>query len=229
VGADRQREIEDGLYDKWQEWIERIYDETITLFAYRSFYRGIAEMTQTNDEIPASSFFDAQGAWYATTQVIAVRRQTDTDRRAVSLARLLTNMKANPTVMTRARFAAMFIDDTDSEIRREISVHHANDQYDRFAGTGNDTISPERYQQDLDRFLKLATPIKQYVDRLVAHNDQRELTSLPTYEDLNAAIDLLAEFLNKYMVHLKATGVPDADPVHQADWRAAFRVAWLSE
>jgi hypothetical protein len=31
------------------------------------------------------------------------------------------------------------------------------------------------------------------------------------------------------MVLLKANGVPDADPAHQADWRAAFRVAWLQE
>ena len=229
MGADRQRQIEDGLFAKWQEWIERVYQETITLFAYRSYYRGLAEMTQANDQIPPSSFFDAQGTWYATTQVIAVRRQTDTDKRAVSLARLLTNMTANSTVMTRSRFAAMFADETDDEIRSEIAAHHANEQYDKFAGGGNDTIAPELYQQDLDRFLETAQPIKDYVDKLVAHNDQRELQAVPTYKDLNAAIDLLAEFLNKYMVLLKATGVPDADPVHQADWRAAFRVAWLQE
>lgn len=229
MGVDRQREFEDGLYAKWQEWIERIYDETITLFAYRSFYRGLAEMTEANDQIPPSSFFDAQGAWYATTQVIAVRRQTDTDRRAVSLARLLTSMAANSTVMTRSRFAVMFADETDNEIRREIAAHHANEQYDKFAGAGNNTIPQKVYQQDLHQFLKTAQPIKHYVDRLVAHNDQRELQTVPTYKDLNAAIDLLAESLNKYMVLLKATGVPDADPVHQADWRAAFRVAWLQD
>lgn len=229
MGSDRQREIEDGLYMKWQEWIEKVYDETTTLFLFRSFYRGIVEMTEANDEISPSSFFDAFGAWYATTQVIAVRRQTDTDRRAVSLARLLANMVKNPAVMTRERFSAMFLDDTDDEIRREISIHHANEQFDKYAAAGNDTIAPERYEEDLNRFQATAQPIKDYVDRLVAHNDQRELTTLPTYADLNAAIDLLAELLNKYMVLLKATGVPDADPVHQTDWRAAFRVAWLQE
>src|SRR5919109_2722012 len=59
VVSDRQREIDDGLYEKWKEWIERIYDETVALFANRSYYRGLAEMTEGNDEIPPSSFFDA--------------------------------------------------------------------------------------------------------------------------------------------------------------------------
>jgi len=87
----------------------------------------------------------------------------------------------------------------------------------------------ERYRADLERFQKTARPIKDYVDRLVAHNDQRQLTRLPTYEELNAAIELLEEMLNKYLVLLKATSVPSADPVHQHDWKAAFRVAWLRD
>lgn len=49
-------------------------------------------MTQANDTISPSSFMDDLGAWYATTQAMDVRRQTDTETEAVSLARLLTNM-----------------------------------------------------------------------------------------------------------------------------------------
>ncbi len=70
MGADRQRQIEEGLLEKWTAWIERVYEETVALFAYRSFYRGLTEMTQASDAIPPSSFFDALGAWYATTQVM---------------------------------------------------------------------------------------------------------------------------------------------------------------
>lgn len=218
----RQAEIEQGLYEKWLEWIERIYNEVVTLFAYRSFYRGLAEMTQANDEIPASSFFDALGAWYATTQALAIRRQSDTGSHAVSLAKLLTNMAAHPHVMTRERFADLWGDEEHWRDR-------ANEQFDRCAGEGAKTIDADRYRVDADRFQEAARPIKDYVDRLVAHNDQRELEDVPSYKELNAAIDLLEELLNKYMVLLKATGVPSADPVHQADWKAAFRVPWLSE
>lgn len=222
MSTNRQAQIEDALYEKWTAWIEKIYDETVTLFSYRSFYRGVSEMTQNNSNIPPSSFFDALGSWYATTQAIAVRRQTDLDKKAVSVARLLSSMAANPTVMTRARFASLFGDEGHWQ-------QHAKEQFDKYAGEGADAIASDRYQSDLDDFLAVAQPIKDYVDRMVAHNDQRELTDLPTYADLNAAIDLSEQLLNKYMVLLKATGVPSADPVHQADWKAAFRVAWLQE
>ena len=218
----RPREIEEGLYEKWTGWIERVYDETVTLFAYRSFYRGVTEMTQANDEIPPSSFFDALGAWYATTQAMGVRRQMDVGTDAVSLAKLVTNMADHPQVMTRERFLSLW--GHEEHWRRR-----GNEQYDRYAGDGAETIAAERYRADLDRFQETARPIKDYVDRLVAHNDQRQLTRLPTYEDLNAAIELLEEMLNKYMVLLKATSVPSADPVHQQEWRAAFRVPWLRD
>ena len=33
--------------------------------------------------------------------------------------------------------------------------------------------------------------------------------------------------LNKYMVLLKGTSVPSADPVHQQDWKQAFTVPWF--
>lgn len=56
-----------------------------------------------------------------------------------------------------------------------------------------------------------------------------ELRQVPTYEQLNAAIELLGEMLHKYMVLLKATSVPDAEPIHQQDWRDAFRVPWLRD
>jgi hypothetical protein len=220
--GERQADIEEALYEKWHEWIERIYDEVVTLFAYRSYYRGLAEMTQANGAIPASSFFDALGAWYGVTQAMGVRRQTDVGGDAVSLAKLLSNMAAHPQVMTRDRFLTLWGDEGHSQ-------RMGNEQYDKYAGAGTAEIAPESYQADLDRFQETARPIKDYVDRLVAHNDQRQLDRVPTYVELNAAIDLLEELLNKYMVLLKATSVPSADPVHQHDWRDAFRVAWLAE
>lgn len=222
MSANRQAQIEDALYEKWKAWMEKIYDETVTQFSSRSFYRGVGEIAENNPNIPPSSFFDALGSWYATTQAIAVRRQTDLDKKALSMARLVSSMAANPSVMTRARFASLFGDEDHWQ-------EHANEQYDKYAGDGADTIASDRYQSDLDEFLAVAQPIKDYVDRIVAHNDQRELTDLPTFADLNAAIDCLEKLLNKYMVLLKATSVPSADPVHQADWKAAFRVAWLQE
>ena len=127
VVVGRQQAIEDGLYEKWRAWIERVYDETVTLFAYRSFYRGVAEMTQANEEIPPSSLFDALGAWYATTQAMGVRRQTDVGADALSLAKLLTNMADHPEVMTRSRFLSLWGDEEHWQRRGPAEIGSSTD------------------------------------------------------------------------------------------------------
>jgi hypothetical protein len=49
------------------------------------------------------------------------------------------------------------------------------------------------------------------------------------YKDLNAVIDEVGELLKKYSSLLTATIVGALTPVHQQEWRAAFRVAWWKE
>jgi hypothetical protein len=58
---------------------ETVRSETHTLWLYRDYWRGLAEMTQANDDIPRSTVFDALGVWYAAAQVTGVRRQLDRD------------------------------------------------------------------------------------------------------------------------------------------------------
>jgi hypothetical protein len=77
----------DDLHEKWVEWLKKIATQTHNLWAYRDYWRGLVEMTQANDEIPPSTFFDALGIWYADEQAVAVRRQLDRDTRSVSLWR----------------------------------------------------------------------------------------------------------------------------------------------
>lgn len=52
---------------------------------------------------------------------------------------------------------------------------------------------------------------------------------MPTYEELNAAIDQLGDLLKKYTSLLKAEALAVVAPVHQYDWKAPFRVAWLRD
>ena len=51
--------------------------------------------------------------------------------------------------------------------------------------------------------------------------------SAPTYKELNEAIEVIGELLEKYSSLLTATMIGSLTPVHQQDWRKAFTVAWL--
>jgi hypothetical protein len=220
---------EDQLYEKWLDWLEKIASQTHTLWAYRDYWRGLVEMTQANEEIPPSTFFDALGIWYADGQTVAVRRQLDRDRRAVSLWRLIDEIAAHPEVMTRTRHVALWHDEHEDAREKEHNEQRGNENYDKFAGEGSDTIPPERTLEDRERLEAIGKPIKRYVDQRVAHSDDEALTEVPTFAELNAAIGELGELLKKYMSLLKAQWLAAVSPVHQDDWTRAFTVPWKHE
>jgi len=187
-------------------------------------------MTQANAEITASTFFPALGAWYGTTQATSIRRQLDKDSRSISFHNLLTAIAANPDVMTRARHVALWKggDETD-ELAKELWDREANENFDRFAGAGNDVISPDRTEADVAALWAIAEPVVIFVNKAVAHTDEDARDSVSTYGELHRAIDALGDLLNKYSSLLTATIIGELVPVHQEDWRHAFRVAWLRD
>lgn len=213
----------DEIYDRWVRTFERIENQTYTLFLYRDYWRGLGEITQANP-LPPSGIFDAFGVWYATTQATSIRRQVDTRRGTISFWRLLDDIARHPAVMTRERHVGLWLhNDGDDEIWRA----EANQNYDRFADAGNETVPRPRTIADRQRLQELAEPVTRHVNEAIAHTADEERQDVPTYADLNAAIDEIGAMLQKYSSLLRATMLPILTPVHQDDWKAPFRVAWI--
>lgn len=212
---------EDGLYEKWLRWLERIADELVHLATDRDMYRDVGEITKAAD-LPPSYFFDATNRWFAQTQAMAVRRQTEVAEDSASLATLLDQIARHPEVLTRARYTGLYDNAEHWQAR-------ANASFDGLAGVGADTILPERITADLDRLREAAKPVKAYVDRLVAHHDRRELTELPSFAELNDAIDVVLEVFKEWNQWLTAAVWVEMVGAFQYDWKAPFRVAWLTD
>ena len=217
---------EDDLYAKWLKWLKTVQNETHTIWLYRDYWRVLAEMTKANDDIPPSTFFDALGVWYAAAQMTGVRRQLDRDTRSVSLWRLLTDMADQPGVMTRERHVSLWFDAGDDERERDYKKRSGSENYDKFAGGGNDVIAPERTLEDRERLEGLAEPVTVFVNKRVAHRDEENLPAAPTFGELDAAVDELGELLKKYVSLLEAVWLAEIAPVHQEPWERAFTVAW---
>jgi hypothetical protein len=66
-----------------------------------------------------------------------------------------------------------------------------------------------------------------HVNKQVAHTDEQNLPAVPTYDELNVALDELGELLKKYVSLFEATILATVASVHQADWKAPFRVPWI--
>ena len=60
-----------------------------------------------------------------------------------------------------------------------------------------------------------------------SHTDEKPLKTLPTFEDLNTAIDGIGELFNKYTLLLTQSTWGTLVPVVQFDWQAVFREPWI--
>jgi hypothetical protein len=68
---------------------------------HRAVYREVGEIVRANDNLPPSGFFTFLASTYASSQAVAVRRQSETSSRVVSLGRLLTEIAEDAGRLTR--------------------------------------------------------------------------------------------------------------------------------
>lgn len=231
MGADAA----DVVWPRWREQLELITQETYRLHHYRQLWRELAEITQAANLAP-SVFFDALPVWYVSTQGAAVRRQLDRRRDSLSLIRLLEDIGRNSELVTRDRHIAVWHEkaraaggaDAD-KLGEGLRLRDANRNFDRFAGAGRDTIDRALVSADVTELEQAGEVVKGYVDEAIAHMALTPKNSVPTYGDLDAAMDRIAELVQKYASLLNAEYLWGFEPAIQQDWKAPFRQAWIAE
>ena len=91
------------------------------------------------------------------------------------------------------------------------------------------TLTPEIPARDFEVLQNDAHRLRIYVNEHVAHDmAEPTLPEMPTYADLHAAIDSVGEIFKKYAVTLTGGWWATLEPAIQGDWKAIFRVPWLS-
>lgn len=220
-------ESPDARWNRWGAELERIIREVYTANHFRNLWRGLIEITQAT-ELPPSAIFDAFGVWYATTQTAAVRRQLDRRKDVVSLWRLLDNIARNPGTATRERHVALWRTDDERDFAVAAFKERGHENFDRFSGGRHrDTIDAALVRDDLKTLSALGGVVERYVNEAIAANERAR--QVPTYAELNAAIDEIGRLVTKYASLLKATILIELGPVIQHDWKAPFRQPWIPE
>jgi len=159
------------------------------------------------------------GNVYATTTVIGIRRQLDTDKDSVSFARLLKEIQENSEVLSRDRYVALH----EGSV---IPVQIASSHFDRFAGAGYPYVNSARVDLDLCILKQKAAGIRKFANKRIAHFDRSDFANLPTYAELDDCLDYLEDLLKKYLALFRAE-MHSIIPVWQFDWKAIFRVPWI--
>jgi hypothetical protein len=225
----------DERFEGWVRQIDQITQEIYSIHHHRDLFRRLAEITQQAN-LPPSVFFDALSSWYAATQSTAVRRQLDTTRGTVSLIRLLQAIERHRGAVSRERHVALWVGDAPEEQAIDLGdgwnwtpfLEEAHANFDRFSGSRErNYLDRALVQADIAKLKEVGQAVKRHVDEAIAHTALRRQPAVVTYDDLNAAIDVVAELVRKYTSLLKAVMIPWFEPAIQQDWTAIFRQPWI--
>ncbi len=199
--------------------IELVCKEVTNLLASRAMYRSLLEMVDKNPEIQKPSFFYSWlRSQYAATQSIGVRRMIDGDPRSLSLNNLLNSLWKVSHLITADRHAGFY---QASALGPETGYA----EFRQFATSDGVSFNLAMVAGDLQTLRSTAQAIKAFADKRVAHTQKIVAKSkLPTFGQLDAALDLLESLAVKYRLLLICLG-GDLTPVI-LDYEGIFQVAW---
>lgn len=208
---------DDERFKKWGEWIMVIHNHVENAILSRHIRQEVAAIIDANPRIQRhSSFYEWMAVGYAASGLMAVRRQLDKDRKSISLARLLSEIVAYPHVLSRARFVRLY--------RPELQ-EIAHYDFDMHVASGANHIDPTIVQNDLDALRTRARDVERYGTKRVAHFDDKGPKNIPTFQELDNALDLIHALRVKYLFLLWARAYQE--PVWTYDWKAIFREPWI--
>jgi len=222
----------DDLYRRWQDHIQRIYEETVYLFTARHKFREVQQMFRTNEHlmsIGGAVYEWLLGMWGRDT-IMGVRRELDDQAGTINLVNLLHEIEARPDVLTRRRWLA-FIRPGDSDVM----VAVMNDSFDGLGGVclvggtknpSDDILAPERVCSDRRELQAKTAKAFDYAQRMVAHRTPMSSLEIKV-ADINTAMDAIEQTFKKYYLIFTGRSLAQAEAAIQYDWSEPFTIPWL--
>jgi hypothetical protein len=210
-----------NAYRRWRRRFRHLKNDIINLAFHRYIYREVRAMIEANSELQVgSAFYDWMQAVYVNDMTLAIRRLVDWDKKAIPLVQLLQEIEDHPEVITRARFVARY----EGGLR---DLGHGD--FERFAQPGASQITPKIIRERRRELIAAQRRLRQFVNRHVAHRARHAMRRLPTFDELDACIDVLERLVKDCSLLLEQEGLAQVVPVIQYDWRAPFRVPWIAD
>lgn len=204
--------------------LEYIYDPSIPpitdLVIAKHIFQEVQKLIENNPLLhKPSSFYDHLSRTYASHVVIGLRRQIKCDKQSISMARLFEEMIESPHALTRSYYVGLY--------KGSIVESFADRDFNKFAAPTAAHIDPKLVEADLARLRDVSRRCEEFADKRVAHRDKRDPTELPTYNEVDACIELLDQLYSRYFLLFHASNMESLLPTWQYDWKAVFRVPWI--
>lgn len=212
---------DDAVFAKWDKWLSTIYDDVQQLLVNRHIVREVQEIIRSNPSIQSDdTFYGTMWLCYATTAVIGIRRQLDTDMDSVSFARLLSEIQNRAEVLSRQRYVALYLGST-------VGTDYADEEFDKFAGARGPHVDPAGVGNDLLTLNQKGQKVREFTNKRIAHHDKAEFKNIPTFAEVDECLDYLESLLTKYVALFRAEVLMQVVPDWQYDWKEVFRRPWI--
>jgi AbiU2 len=218
---------DDELLERWRDQLAKIEQELYRGHLHQEVWTEVRDEIQRRRPDADATFLVSYSEGYVASQLVRVRRLTDTDRQSHSLASLIQRIAVNPRTITRARWINRYVAAfDDSEERRHLEGVAANIWHERWADPDNhDQISPTVLQGDLDQLATELEHITTWATKTIAHLDPRRPERVPKYHEIRDALTLLARVAVRYQSLLNRPISAEWVPIIQGDWQAVLRPA----
>jgi hypothetical protein len=202
------------MFSKWRGWLETMAHHVYDLHHNRFMWRAMSDAIATRAADSPDTFLAHYTKLYVDSSVMGVRRLADGSEQSASLARLIAKMLQHRDVVTEVRYIAAMPEDDRKWAKRSWALGGWADETGR--------VAVEVLERDQRELANQVRSVVAFADRLVAHIDARGLRDLPTFDDLDAAINGVGSLFKRYC-HMLSVGVGSLTPTIQDDWKATFR------
>jgi hypothetical protein len=210
--------------DRWLTILETVRKEIHEVHHHREIWDFF------NTELPKQPDFGivhaALARWYVDSQAAAIRRIYEAkDKR--SLGALLKSLEAHASELTRADYLKLWhqLSEPNGD-EHGVFRRMANDTFDGFAGPGGAHLDPQVVAADRERLKAAAHKVARWADENVAHIGRKGSVTV-TFGELEEAIDLVGELLQRYYLLLDGGSLMSVKPEIQEPWQTPFTKPWI--
>jgi hypothetical protein len=207
-------------FQRWQNWIEIIKNDLEQVINYHQIYESFIKMINANVEHINKNngrlFCDFVRECYATYAMAAIRRHSKIEKDSISLMKLLDQLKKSSGQFTYEFYLQQYPIKKD-----ELEWQKAT--FESFSKNGK-CLSEEIISSDMQTINEIAGRVSGFVDRVIAHLDQRGIKRNITYKDVTDSVDLFNKITRKYITLITSVGYVTLQPIIQFDWERIFTV-----
>lgn len=185
---------------KWRNKIDSVQKDVWMLLNFRSVFHQLNEMYTLNHKSSDNLlFFDFIFYSYVAWACVAIRRLTEINKNGYSLRQLIEDIAKNPIMLSRSYYREIYSNTVVSQ--------HYNQDFDMYVVNNGKHIDPNDVSLDITALNDLYIHFEGFIDKVVVHKDNALPQTVPSWQDLDDAINIIERITLKYVKGIKASNL----------------------